>query len=229
VGFSKWTSVVAACVVLTGCSAEVPEEPMGETENAVLAGDLLTPSEVATHLRNAGWPENLVGKMTCVAKWESSFFERARNGRHYGLWQISWKHLGETPNCPRTAEAVYDAAANARCALSVYRMQGIRAWSAYSLHRRECDRYPAPGGARVAPDTSDDDGTTETPTEPATTGEKCFSGTLQREVEEMACVQSSSSSARGVWFQCLDGKWYRGGDGTRGVFATCTSSAPLAD
>jgi hypothetical protein len=232
VALLKWTAaalfVLSAPLFTAGCAAEEVEEDLGEAEQGVLAGRVLSKEEVATHLRNAGWPERMIGTMVCVAQWESSFFERARNGRHYGLFQISWKNLNnrQMKNCPATAEQVYPAATNAKCALSIFQVQGIGAWQAFA-DRPQCRRARAPGSTTV--DTDDDDDAIQTPSTSASVpGEACFSGTLGRDVEEGACVQSSSRSARGVWFQCRDGRWYRGGDDRSGPFGTCTSSARLA-
>jgi hypothetical protein len=127
-------------------------------------------------------------------------------------------------NCPATPEQVYPAATNAKCALSIFQQQGIRAWQAYT-HHPECRFSRAPGSTTIP---TDDDDTTETPSTLAPIpGDVCFSPTLRRDVEEGGCVQSSSQTALGVWFQCRDGRWYRGGDERTGPFGTCTSSAKL--
>jgi hypothetical protein len=238
VGLLKWTAAalfaLSAPLFTAGCSADAVDEDMGESEDAqsVLAGRTVSKEEVATHLRNAGWPENMIGRMVCVAQWESSFRERARNGRHYGLFQISSKNLGspQMKNCPRTAEAVYPAATNAKCALSIFQVQGIGAWSADKAHP-ECKRARAPGSTTVET-TTDDDDATQTPaptTSSEAPGDACFSKTLGHDVDEGGCVQSSSPTAHGVWFQCNDGRWYRGGNETSGPFGACTSSTKLQE
>lgn len=235
----KWTIVSAfVATTLVACAPPSVEdddaaEETGESDNALLAGSPITPSEVATHLRNAGFPENLVGKFTCIAKWESTYYPRARNGSHYGLWQISRMHLNEVDGCPSTINALYNPATNARCALGVYNLQGLGAWTAYRAHRTECNSFRAPASTNVS-DTPDD--VSATPTEPAgssqsqedATGGSCWSGTNQKVVEEDWCVQSGAASARGVWMQCKDGKWYRGGDDTTGRFGTCAGAIPLS-
>ena len=40
----------------------------------LLSGNVLTAEQVADAVRQAGFPENMVGKMVCTAKYESSFY-----------------------------------------------------------------------------------------------------------------------------------------------------------
>ena len=102
-------SITSAIAV--GC-AEPPADPeaVGESEDHLLAGDRLTPSEVAAKLRAAGFDESVIGKMVCTAKYESSYYEKATNknknkSEDYGLFQINTNHLGDA-GCPKTASAL---------------------------------------------------------------------------------------------------------------------------
>jgi hypothetical protein len=61
------------------------------------------------------------------------------------------------------------------------------------------------------PDTTD-------PSSDAPTDGGCFSATLQTNVKELACVRAAES---GIWFQCNQGEWYRGGDDASGPFGEC--------
>ncbi|MBX3263421.1 MAG: transglycosylase SLT domain-containing protein, partial [Labilithrix sp.] len=152
-------------MVTAGCAVEtMDEEELGESEDRLLAGKRLTPAQVAAHLRAAGFPENTIGKMVCTAKYESSFYERAsnknRNGSiDRGLFQINSIHLGGTRGCPSkgNADALWNPATNAKCALAIYNMQGIRAWYGYRKHKTECDRYAAPGSAPISEPADADD------------------------------------------------------------------------
>jgi hypothetical protein len=144
-----------AAVILTGCAAdtaddvdwEEDEEAVGEIEEKLLAGRLIPEREVASILRNAGFPSEVIPKMVCTAKYESSFYERAsnrnRNGSiDRGLLQINSIHLG-SPGCPSraNANALYTASTNASCGLKIYRSQGMGAWYGYRAHKRKCDSY----------------------------------------------------------------------------------------
>ena len=221
-------------VVTAGCAVETEdeEEMVDESEDRLLAGRRLSPCEVASHLRAAGFPENTIGKMVCTAKYESSFYERAsnknRNGSmDRGLFQINSIHLGGTRGCPSkgNADALWNPATNAKCALAIYNMQGIRAWYGYRKHKTECDSYAAPGSAPISTGNNDDTTNGSTSSEPDDGGEGgCWSGTLQDMVDARTCVQSKSN---GVWFQCMEGGWYRGGDATSGKFGQCNGSYPL--
>lgn len=215
---------LALAALSAGCVAEAgDDETVGESSDALLEGRRLSETEVAGHLRTAGFPESEIGRMVCTARYESSLFERAsnrnRNGSiDRGLFQINSVHLGSMRGCPTSAEPLFDAATNTRCAYAIWRAQGNRAWYAYRSHRAECDAYQV-GGADGA-------GTADTAgggAERDSDGGACESATLDRTVPEGTCVQSS---ANGVWYQCNDGRWYRGGDAARGVFGVCSASHP---
>jgi len=212
---------IAGCATETG-GAEGEDEPVGESEDRLLAGRRISERELAGIIRTAGFPESMVGKMICTAKYESSFYERAsnrnRNGSSdYGVFQINSIHLGSA-GCPSSASALYTASTNARCAYQIYKKQGINAWYGYQKHRSECDRYRAPASAAApagggAADDADD---------PGPGG--CWSGTLEEMVDAKTCVESKFD---GVWFQCHEGKWYRGVSGNQGPYGACSSQHPL--
>ena len=222
----RWVAVVSALVV-SACSS-APQDgdtgAIGESDDHLLAGRHLTTAEVAAALRDAGFPESVVGPMVCTAKYESSFYERAShynaNGStDYGLFQINSIHIGDS-GCPSTASGLYDAAANARCAHAVWRSQGINAWYGYQKHRAECaaTRAPAASDQPAAPDDpSASDGASD-PYAQEDAG-SCWSGTLQDMETPGTCVQSKYD---GDWYQCRNGAWYASDDSS-----TCTSSHPL--
>ena len=237
-GVFALTSLIS--VVAAGCGAEPMEEELSESEDRLLAGRRLTPSEIAGHLRAAGFPESQIGRMVCTAKYESSFYERAsnknRNGStDRGLFQINSIHLGTMSGCPSkaNASALFTAATNAKCAFAIFNAQGNNAWYGYRKHKSECDRYPAPSSAGFTPgsdgtleDANDSNGAApnadSAPEESSEGG--CWSATLQDMVDARTCVQSRSNA---VWFQCMDGGWYRGGDSATGPFGPCIGSHPL--
>jgi len=233
-GVSVWNVrfLVAALTVLAGCSSapESGDEPgsVGESQDHLLAGRRLSETEIARLVRQAGFPESAVGQMVCTAKYESSFYERAshKNGNgttDYGVFQINSIHLRDA-GCPSSVSGLYDATANARCAHTIYRSQGIRAWYGYQKHKAECDRYRAPGSSTVVPDdpTPADPPTDDNPYSEEDAG-NCWSGTLSQMVEAGGCVESQYDDA---WYQCHEGKWYAG-DADSGPYGACTSSHPL--
>jgi hypothetical protein len=238
----KWTVLSALALVsislvsMTGCAAPAAEEgeSLGESEDRLLAGRRLSEQEVATVLRNAGFAENQVPRMVCTAKYESSFYERAsntnRNGStDRGLFQINSIHVGGTRGCPTNSEALWNPTTNAKCALAIYKSQGINAWYGYRKHKTECDSYtvrggtPAPNNGGNDPD--DDDTPTPTPpttpTDPDQEAGGCWSGTLQDFVGPRTCVESKFD---GILYQCMEGKWYRGVSNGAGRFGECTET-----
>lgn len=72
------------------------------------------------------------------------------------------------------------------------------------------------GDGTAAADTSDE------PAE-APAGGGCSSATLGRPLPEGACVQSGSND---LWYQCEQGKWYRGVANGSGPYGRCTSMHP---
>ncbi len=227
--------LAVAAVVLAGCSAAPAndQQPVGESQDHLLAGRRLSETEIATLLREAGFPESSVGQMVCTAKYESSFYERAShtNGNgttDYGLFQINSVHLRDA-GCPSTATGLYDAATNTRCAYRVWKSQGIRAWYGYQKHRAECDRYAAPGVDQTtptAPTNPSDPTNPGDPTDPYAQEDagSCWSGTLDDMEPSGTCVPSKYD---GAWYQCHAGQWFAGGEDGSGPYGACASTNPL--
>ncbi|MBX3232057.1 MAG: hypothetical protein KIT84_19920 [Labilithrix sp.] len=149
-------AVASLLAVLVGCAAE----EVGESGRDVklLTGTRLSPSQVSSELRAAGFEESAIGKMLCTAKYESSYYDRAldRSGRNVkrGLFQIASKYVGELDGCPNSTEELYDPALNAQCARAIFEAEGIETWSSYTAHKSECDRMkPPPPPAATQPGT----------------------------------------------------------------------------
>jgi hypothetical protein len=70
--------------------------------------------------------------MICIAYYESSWCPAVYNGICcYGLWQISYLHLGES-GCPSSVSDLYDPDTNAQCAVTVLGEQGLNAWQTWT-------------------------------------------------------------------------------------------------
>lgn len=250
-------SFFSLAISSSGCEDESGSvEVTGRASQAVSKreGRQLSESEVAAVVRKAGFPERLVGTMVCIAKHESTYYERAVNDNvsrvtpgkvvsvDRGLFQINSIHVeGSSKNgyralrgCPSDAAALWDAATNARCAYAVWNSQGLNAWVAYrdsAANRAECDRFPAPPlrSGEVAndePSVPSDADDAEQGGDPEAGG--CYSPSLGRSVGERVCVRSKSS---GSFYQCMNEQWFSGGDGTNGPFAPCEppASSPSKD
>jgi lysozyme C len=226
VHFGFLAAAMFSLTSIVGCAADTSgdgsTEGVGESQDHLLAGRRLSEREAATLIRQAGFPESSVGKMLCTIKYESNFYERAsnknRNGSvDYGLFQINSIHFGKA-GCPSSASALYSAATNTKCALSIYRSQGINAWYGYQKHRSECDRYAAPSGS-ATPNAGAPDDQTDTSADGG-----CYSGTLEEMMPASTCVESKFD---GLWYQCKAGHWARGGDNGSGPNGACSSKHPL--
>lgn len=109
----------------------------------------LSPAQIATLVRQAGFPEDKVARMTAIALAESSGNPRAHNpnantgDNSYGLFQINMlggmgperrKQFGLSSN-----EELFDPATNAAAARKILESQGLNAWS---VHRSgAADRF----------------------------------------------------------------------------------------
>jgi lysozyme C len=216
---------------IAGCAAQTAgddSEPTGESQDHLLAGRRLSEREAAGLIRQAGFPESVVGKMLCTIKYESNFYERASNrnsngSSDYGLFQVNSIHFHDA-GCPSSAAGLYDAAANTKCALRIYNSQGINAWYGYKKHRSECDGYRAPASGAAAPTPAA--GTADpTPADTADATEGgCYSGTLEEMVPAKTCVESKFD---GEWYQCKDTKWLAGGASGTGPNGACVTKHPL--
>lgn len=104
----------------------------------------LSNKEIASYLRQAGFPEDVVPRMIAIARAESGGRPDAHNPRYpddsYGLWQINMldepgyrlgeerrQRYGLTSN-----EQLKDPLTNAKAALDVYKRQGLNAWSVHT-------------------------------------------------------------------------------------------------
>lgn len=241
---TAWSLVAVASFAAMGCAAPTmdDEEALGETEDHLLSGTRYTPSQVATYLRDAGFAESAIGKMVCTAKYESSFYAKAtnknRNGSmDRGLFQINNLHLGKTKGCPSSADALFDPGTNAKCALAIFKSQGINAWYGYKKHKSECDRTRAPASAALTADATtstldsaplptdtDEPDASIDPSDGYDLGAGCWSATKQDTMAPMSCVEQKDTR---IWFQCKEGKWYRGGDDITGPFGYCNGTYPL--
>jgi lysozyme C len=195
-----------AGLLLIGCAADAGSgEDVESSDEALLAGRKLSPSEVASLLRGAGFRESVIPEMVCTAKYESSYYAGAQNrntngSTDYGLFQINDRYWLRP--CGVTRQQLLDPATNARCAKRVFDEQGLDAWYGYKAHRSECDRFVVPGDGAGG----------------AGGGDGCYSATLHARVGEGECVESSSN---GLDYQCSDGAWYRIA-GSSGPAGRCT-------
>lgn len=100
----------------------------------------MTIGDLQQYLRAAGWPENLIVTMAAIGMAESKGNPRAHNpvppDDSYGLWQINMLgRLGPERRARfgiASNDALYDPLVNAKAAFSIYRQQGLRAWSTYT-------------------------------------------------------------------------------------------------
>lgn len=136
---------------LLQCSSEVYDKYFTD----VSKGGRQSECDVARYLKNAGFPQNTIGTMVCISKYESSWNCDATNknkdgSTDYGLFEINsyyWCSGDPTSKyneCGASCASLMDCQKNTNCAYKVYREQGYNAWYGYQYHKQECDNYPAP-------------------------------------------------------------------------------------
>jgi len=118
----------------------------------ILTSNYQTECQIASYLRNSGFPEYSVPIMVCISKYESSYNCDAMNkntdgSTDYGLMQInSYYWCSGDPkskynSCGTSCSSLYDCLKNTNCAYIVWKQQGYTAWYGYRNHKTECDNY----------------------------------------------------------------------------------------
>jgi len=104
----------------------------------------LSPEQIASYARQAGFPEKIVPRMVAIALAESSGDAGAHNPKYpdnsYGLWQINMLdepgyRLGEERRARyglASNDQLKDPLTNAKAALDIYKREGLNAWSVHS-------------------------------------------------------------------------------------------------
>lgn len=116
------------------------QDPDSEVTTLATVGPFIPESQVASHIRSAGFPERLVNTLLNIAYCESTFGAGSYNWsggrRHSGLFQISDLHKGACGYANTTMEGFWhhmaDPLSNTKCAYIVYKNAG------YSLHPWDC-------------------------------------------------------------------------------------------
>lgn len=120
--------------------------------NAGYQTNIQSQCQVASYLRNSGFPESSIGPMVCISKYESSYNCDAKNtntdaSSDYGLFQInSYYWCSGDPQskyneCGISCSSLYNCQSNSNCAYKVWKQQGYNAWYGYKYHKTECDSY----------------------------------------------------------------------------------------
>lgn len=107
----------------------------------------MTKEQVAYTLERAGFPREIVPVVTCLAEKESNFNPKAinrhnvNNTKDHGLLQINdiWMK-----DCNLNEQDLTNPLKNARCALKIYKKQGLTAWVTYNKFKRSCLAYEIP-------------------------------------------------------------------------------------
>jgi lysozyme C len=118
----------------------------------IFQSNYISECQVASYLRNAGFPQTTIPTMVCISKYESSFNCDATNkntdgSTDYGLMQInsywwcSGDPLSKYNGCSASCSSLFNCQSNANCAYTVWKQQGYNAWYGYKNHKSECDNY----------------------------------------------------------------------------------------
>lgn len=94
-------------------------QPPAGTGAGTLAADLAAAHVAADAARRAGFRGDDLVTAVAIAGVESAWNPHARNGTHFGLWQIAGTHRGKVPGWNQPAD-IYDPILNARYAFALY-------------------------------------------------------------------------------------------------------------
>jgi hypothetical protein len=142
-----------------GKAPETVLPPLPTSVNVPARGGTLTPCQTAALLQRAGVPNEYIALLTCIARYESGYKCDAVNLVHnrdgtsdWGLFQANSQYwcvgAPSGPNrgngCQSTCQELQNCNAGARCAATILRLQGIRAWAAYTKDESRCNGYKLP-------------------------------------------------------------------------------------
>jgi lysozyme C len=137
-------------VSLVACGGSGDSQGSATTSSeAILGGTRHSEADVAQLLSQAGFADSDIPTMVCTAKYESNFWDGARNrnsngSTDWGLFQIN-DRAGWPQKCGVSTSQLLDATTNTQCAKVVFDQQGITAWYGYQHHQSECDSYQVDG------------------------------------------------------------------------------------
>lgn len=126
-----------------GVDVPLAEERLDDDPREGLRLEKVVKADVVRMLVDHGFPKESVPKMVCTARFESNFSAFAsnlnRNGTiDTGLFQINDIWL---KTCNVTREDLLDPEENTRCAYTVFKKQGLKAWMAYNRKKSACQKY----------------------------------------------------------------------------------------
>ena len=116
-----------------------------EGKTRLYGGKKISRKKVRDYLLAAGFSEEDVPVMTCIAEKESSFYSKAQHFNNngsidYGLFQINdriWSRDYTKGACPYSTKDLLDPQKNALCARRVFRIQGYSAWYTFRFCRNK--------------------------------------------------------------------------------------------
>jgi len=143
--------LISVLLLVIARQAAPAERVLQEKERHVINKDLevMNKDQVAHVIAAAGFPKDVVPVVTCLAAHESNFMPQAvnENANHtldYGLLQINSVWLKKT-GCNTIANKLLNPINNAKCALKIYKTQGLTAWTTYTTYKNECLAYKVDG------------------------------------------------------------------------------------
>lgn len=112
-----------------------------------LTGQRYSQAEVKGLLAQAGWPADLIERMSAIVMAESGGYSCAHNACGEDSWGLGQVYATVHPEYDRSrlCEPIY----NLRACYAIYRQQGFRAWGAYTDGRYR--QYLGAGGYAVTP------------------------------------------------------------------------------
>eukprot|EP01119_Soliformovum_irregulare_P025554 TRINITY_DN94_c0_g2_i1.p2 TRINITY_DN94_c0_g2~~TRINITY_DN94_c0_g2_i1.p2 ORF type:complete len:142 (-),score=18.07 TRINITY_DN94_c0_g2_i1:49-474(-) len=135
----KAVFAIALVVAFVQCALATNALPVDNSDHNTTLGCSPISCGQMVDLVKRHFPAQYQNDMICIAHYESSWCPVVYNGICcYGLWQINRNHLGDR-GCPSTVDGLYNADANAQCALAVLNSQGLNAWTTWTSG--DCRRW----------------------------------------------------------------------------------------
>jgi len=88
-------------------------------------------------LKDTGFPEKSIPTMYCIAKWESGLNPKALNFNSNNTVDVGLFQINSTwfKKCGANLATLYDEKENTECALTVFKNQGLSAWTTYNKNK----------------------------------------------------------------------------------------------
>ena len=88
-------------------------------------------------------PKNDIKMLECIAQKESNMNSKAKNHNKNGTYDHGLFQINDVNKklCKTTTKQLYNVHSNVRCAVKVYKVQNLKAWTTYKICKKELRKH----------------------------------------------------------------------------------------